>query len=546
MDAKPHSPCGLTPIVSVEGLRISFSQSSTASRVEAVRAIDFELTPGCRTGIIGESGSGKSVTCLALTGLVEHIGGRIDAGRIRTFGCEVLGASEKQLQRIRKQKTAYIFQEPMRALTPHLTVADHFRLRYGSLGIRNVSEVRERTAQVLKEAQLQPDAGMLRSYPRELSGGMAQRVTAALAFAGEPELLIADEPATALDAVTRMRLMETLQEAAASRQAALLIISHDVGLTAAVTESLLVMKDGKIVERGSTAEIIKGGSCPYTKRLIAAVPSLSAARTVTASPGEDAVLELRGVTVRYPNGTEGIRKVSLRFAPGGVTAVAGESGSGKSTLVKACLGLADPSEGTILVDGVSTAEMSTRQLQEARRRMQIVFQNPSGSFNPDLLMRESLQEPLRMLSRMKEPKRIGVISALLRRVGLDVPVLHRFPDQFSGGQKQRMSITRSLSVSPLILFADEPVSSLDVSIQAEVLQLFRELQRSLGFHLVFITHDIASAAGIADRMAVMHRGEIVESGGIEEILTNAKHPYTRKLLAASAWADIHARREGMA
>ena len=529
---------GMQEMISVRSLTVSFPSPGGKKRTVAVDNIDLSLEAGSSTGIIGESGSGKSVTCYSLTGLVGDLGGRVDSGSVTAFGVDMLHSDRAAVESVRRTKCAYVFQEPVPALTPHTTIAGHFALRFSSMGIKRASEIRRRTEEILLEVQLPPSRRILRSFPRELSGGMAQRVMIGLALAGQPELLIADEPTTSLDVTTRMRIMETVAAAANRHTMGLLLVSHDVGLVAAMTRDVLVMNGGRIVERGAAAQVISYPRHSYTQSLISSVPVLSTRTFPRKSQETKPILELSSVTVEYPNGVRALDGVSLTFRTHESIGIVGESGSGKSTLVKTCLGLLPVTAGEVLVDGLDTSRMDAVQLREAKRRMQIIFQNPAGSFNPNIRMQRNLQEPLKELTSLSETQRMEVIHSLLAQVGLHKDVCKRYPRHFSGGQKQRLSITRSISVSPMILFADEAVSSLDVSIQAGVISLLNMIQQSLGFTLVFVTHDLAAASQLCERIIVMRQGMVVEEGPAAQVLTAPHHAYTRELLQAASWTDI--------
>ncbi len=508
-------------LLEVDDLKISFGDK------RAVDGLSFTLAAGGALGIVGESGSGKSTAALSLLGLT---GGAV-SGKIRFGGTDlVAGAPWKD---IRGARIAMVFQEPLTALNPFQTVGDQiaevYRLHTGS----SRRAARERAVEVLGQVHIPDPVRRATAYPHQFSGGMRQRALIAMAVACRPELIVADEPTTALDVTVQAQILDLLDEVRATTGAALLLISHDLGVVAGSTESVIVMRDGRAVESGSTESVLLSPRHDYTKALLDAVPKPG---NREFSPGAP-LLRVQDVRKHFPQPRRGsFRKpppvravdgVTLDVHAGETLGIVGESGTGKTTLARMMVGLIPLTSGTITFDGVDIARRRGRSVQ-------MVFQDPLSSLNPRRTIGESIADPLR-LSGVRDPR--ARVENLLERVGLSTSEYDRYPHQLSGGMRQRVGIARAVAPSPRLIVCDEPVSSLDVTTQAQVLALLEELREELGLSLVFVSHDLAVLRRIADRVAVLKDGLVVEIGPTSEVYEQPQHPYTKELLAAVPVAD---------
>ncbi|MFI7601901.1 dipeptide ABC transporter ATP-binding protein [Actinoplanes sp. NPDC049681] len=511
-------------LLSVRDLRISFGET------RAVDGLSFDLAAGGALGIVGESGSGKSATALALLGL--HHRARIE-GRI-TFGdTELTTAGEERLRAVRGAGIAMVFQEPLTALSPFHTVGDQiaevYRLHTGATR----RAARERAVEVLGQVHIPDPARRARAYPHQFSGGMRQRALIAMAIACRPRLIVADEPTTALDVTVQAQILDLLDEVRTTTGAALLLISHDLGVVAGATDEVVVMRNGVAVEEGPTATVLTAPRAAYTKALLAAVPRPAPARTIDGAP----LLRLTGVRKHFPqprrrslrrsDPLRAVDDVTLDVREGETLGIVGESGTGKTTLARMMVGLIRPSAGRITFDGVDVARRRGRSVQ-------MVFQDPMSSLNPRRTVGESIADPLRLQGEAVPRPRV---EDLLVRVGLTAGAYDRYPHELSGGMRQRVGIARALAPRPRLIVCDEPVSSLDVTTQAQVLALLEDVRREYGLTLVFVSHDLAVLRQVADRVAVLHAGTIVELGDVAEVYERPQHPYTKELLAAVPVTD---------
>ena len=561
----------------------------------ALRDVSIEITAGARIGIVGESGSGKSLLAQCLMGMPPETA-ELD-GLVSVDSCDMTRATEADWRKRRARKIAMIFQEPMTALNPLRRVGDTVMEPLRVLRGMPLCEARSRTISLFKEVDLPDPERRLRLYPHELSGGQRQRVLIALALACNPEVLIADEPTTALDAEVAMRITNLLVRLSHSRSMALVMISHDLSVIARATESVHVMFRGEVVEHGSTRHTLQSPRHPYTTALLAArpkpmlferAPGQSRPRLPTISetmatlaepiegsrsavphptdkpnalrhrgdrspkaqgPGKDhsrrpaPILEVSGVkrAYRLPRiKLLGPRRIltavsgtDLTIAPGETLGIVGESGSGKSTLARMIMGFEKPDGGKVLFDGRDIHRMKSRDLRAIKPRFQMVFQDPYGSLNPRHSVGWSLEEPLRIAGRHDRPTRLHLVSETLEQVGLRPRDAQKFPHEFSGGQRQRIAIARAIVTRPDLIVADEPVSALDVSVQAQILNLLMDLQDGLGLAMLFISHDLAVVGAICDRVMVMKHGNVVEAGATAQILANPAHDHTRTLLEST-------------
>ncbi|MEM7414193.1 MAG: ABC transporter ATP-binding protein [Gemmatimonadota bacterium] len=509
---------------------------------ETVRAVDgvsFEVRRGEAVGLVGESGSGKTVTSLSVLQLLPDAADNGGASAIRLGDRDLLRLSERELRSIRGNEVSMIFQEPMSSLNPLFSVGDQIgealRLHKGADG----SAARSEAIRLLDEVGIPDPGSRVDDYPHQFSGGMRQRVMIAMALAGEPDLLIADEPTTALDVTIQAQILELLSELRRRHDMAVLLITHDLGVVAEVCDRILVMYEGRIVESGPVDQIFGDPQHPYTRRLLGALPSAqgtvtrSESRTVDRS--EAPLLSVSDLVVSYPaaNGVpfRAVDGISFDVWSGETFGLVGESGSGKSSAARAILRLIDAESGSVTFGGEEVLDFDRPALQDFRRRAQIVFQDPVSSLNPRLSAGAMLHEVLRVHGAAPSERGDRAVE-LLERVGLGAEHLDRYPHEFSGGQRQRLGIARALSVRPELLVLDEPVSALDVSVQAEVVRLLMELQDDFGYAYVFIAHDLGLVEQICDRVAVMHRGQLVEVGDAGAVYRDPQHPYTRALLSA--------------
>jgi len=489
--------------------------------------INLDIQAGQSLGLIGESGSGKSLTALACVGLLPWEIAAV--GSIRYRDIELMRLNEPGWRDVRGRKIGMVFQDPMTSLNPIMTLGTQILEILKPRNDDNRKQRRHRAALLLEEVGL-PDPGeMLKRYPFELSGGQQQRAMIAMTLAAEPELLIADEPTTALDVTTQAQILRLLRDIQQRRQMAMLFISHDLDAVMAMSDRVAVMYKGRLVEQGLAREVLHAPRQPYTQALVAAHTALALA-PISPIPGEEIALALDGVCVDYGrwHSKRALHDVSLRVRAGTTLGIAGESGSGKSTLAQAVMGLLAPSAGSIRVLGMDPRDKRTRQA--FTRACQYVFQDTSGSLNPRRTLMQTLAEPLLTQGLPADPARCG---AMLEEVGLEPALLQRFPHQISGGQRQRVVIARALAMQPRILVCDEPVSALDATVRNQILSLLTNLRDRHGLTLVFIGHDLNVMRSMADDILVMRKGSVLEHGSVKEIFSQPRHPYTRELLAAS-------------
>lgn len=522
------------PVLTVRNLAIDFLVGG--DRVTAVHAVDFDLNAGEVLAIVGESGSGKSVTSLAILGLLPR--NARTSGEILIDGENIIGASDKQLAAIRGRRISMIFQDPFNALDPVFTVGYQIlemlkRHRPQMLA----AERRKRAVELLRMVELPDPEDRLDYYPHQLSGGQAQRVMIAMALACDPEVLIADEPTTALDVTVQREILDVLRRLQKRTAAAILLITHDMGVVADLADRVVVMRRGRVEETAPVKRIFDAPEADYTKALLAAVPRLGTAhRASTAVASERPVLEITDLVVEYPNrrgrAVRAVDGFSMDIRAGEMIALVGESGSGKSTIGKSALGLAPLTEGTIVIDGVNLSTASRSQARAVKKRIGVVFQNPTAALDPRRTIGQSIGEPIRVHEHVRGAELASRINVLLEAVELPSSWAGRYPHELSGGQRQRVAIARAVSLEPMLLIADEPTSALDVSVQATVLDLLRTVQHKLRFACLFISHDLAVVDELCDRVVVLHRGKIVEQGDRRTVLTVPEHPYTQRLLAA--------------
>jgi peptide/nickel transport system ATP-binding protein len=520
-------------ILSLRGLTVALPKD--ADRPHALHEISLELEAGRILCVVGESGSGKSMTAGAILGLLpEHV--HATAGEVIFQGRNLLALSNDELRSVRGAGIGMIFQEPMTALNPLRSIGDQIGEMFTTHTQLGEKEIEQRVLALLADVHIPSPEQAIRAYPHELSGGQRQRAMIAMALALEPAVLIADEPTTALDVTTQAQILHLIRDLQRRKGTAVLFITHDFGVVAEIADRVAVMQHGVLVEQGAVDAVLNHAQHPYTRALIAAVPPLKPppARAVS----EEIILQLNHVSKTYRTGswrrrrvTHAVADVSVSLPVGGTLGIVGESGSGKSTLARCIVRLLKIDQGSIDFQGVDLAKLGKREQRIHTRDVQMVFQDPYGSLNPRKRVGELVaQGPI--VHGVPRDQAMARARELLELVGLDVQSLHRYPHEFSGGQRQRIGLARALALGPKILVADEPVSALDVSVQAQVLDLLARLRVQLGLSLLFITHDLRVAAQICDRIAVMKDGKVVESGTVSDVFGAPRHPYTQALLAA--------------
>ena len=564
MTASTPAPNLATPLLSVQNLRVSFRTDKTHS-VEAVKGVSFDIPRNSTVALVGESGSGKSVSSLAVMGLLSADDSIVDPhGKIEFEGRNLLTLSIAERRQLCGKEISMIFQEPMTSLNPVFTVgfqiAEVLQLHMNM----DARQARVRTLALLEEVGIPDPASKINAYPSQMSGGQQQRVMIAMAIACEPKLLIADEPTTALDVTIQKQIIDLIDDLRKKRQMSVLFITHDLALVGEIADSVIVMRNGEIREKGEIHQIFEAPKDPYTKALLRCRPSLDSrpmrlpviadylegngepaivheqrARGLTGA--EDIVLDVRnlGKSFYTREGLFGkkefkaVKDVSFKLARGKTLGVVGESGSGKTTVGLTLLRLHQATSGQALFEGKDILSMSNHEFMAYKRRIQIIFQNPYASLNPRFTVGQILIEPMRIHAIGRDDKeRAEMAYTLLKKVGLPEAAFHRYPHEFSGGQRQRIAIARCLTLKPEVLVCDESVSALDVSVQAQVLNLLQDLQEEFGMSYIFISHDLAVVKYIADQVMVMNQGSVVELANSDELYRNPQHAYTRTLLSA--------------
>lgn len=526
-----------TRLLDIRDLTIAFGAARPA-----VDSASLDVDRGEIVALVGESGSGKSMTARAILGLLPD--GATARGSIVLDGAEMIGVPDADFARVRGNTVSLIFQEPQSALNPVRRVG--WQLREAIRAHRKTSRAGARAAAVdlLRQVEIPDPERRVDYYPHQLSGGQKQRVAIALALAGEPDLLVADEPTTALDVTVQAEILALLDRLRTRTGMGILLITHNMGVVAQHADRVVVMRAGRVVETGSVHAVFDAPTHPYTRSLLAAVPRLPEEAAVTPPPtsGADVVLEFDAATVTYParHGSPAFRavdQVSLTVRRGEVLGLVGESGSGKTTLGRAAVGLVPLTGGRVLVEGLDLGEITARHLRELRRDVAFVQQDPATSLDPRLTIGASVREPLDVHGVGSAADRRRRVLELLDAVRLPAAFADRLPHQLSGGQRQRIALARALALRPKLLIADEPTSALDVSVQAEVLELFTAIQQDLGFACLFVSHDLAVVHQVADRVAVLRSGSVIEAGPVDTVFTTPHDPYTRALIDAVPLPD---------
>ncbi len=523
-------------LFTVKDLSVKFNNTSV------VDAISFDICRGETFALVGESGSGKSMTALAALNILPH-NATVDCAIMALQNDNLAHFSEEEWCKVRGRRIAIIFQDPIASLNPVMKIGAqiaevitlHFDLPK--------KIINQRVVELLEQVELPHAAKRVNDYPHQLSGGQRQRVMIAMALAGQPDLLIADEPTTALDVTIQAQILALLKTIQQKTGMALWLISHDLALVASIAQRVAVMQKGKIVEVGQAQALFNQPTHAYTQKLIAALPSMKNCETRAIKPETSAFLDVRNFSCFYPirkgifkrvvDQVRAVDGVSFTLQRGKTLALVGESGCGKTTLGKALLHLIPFNSGEVFLDGIAFHHLTGESLRKERAAMQIIFQDPFSSMNPRLLVGDIIAEGLSALRpEMSSSEREARVRRLLQRVELPKNAMYRYPHEFSGGQRQRICIARALAVEPKVIICDEPTSALDVSVQSQIIQLLKALQKEQGMSYLFITHDLAVVSEIADDVAVMYRGQIVEQGAVAQILTQPQHAYTQKLIAA--------------
>lgn len=561
------------PIARIENLRVEFE--TKAGTVVGVEDVSFEIASGETVCVVGESGSGKSVSSLSLMRLIEFGGGTIAGGKLvfdRKEGGEIdLAEAEQSLMRtIRGNEIGMIFQEPMTALNPVFTIGRQLTEGLKVHRGMSASEADARALELLREVRIPEPERRLKQYPHELSGGMRQRVVIAMALACKPRLLIADEPTTALDVTIQAEILALIDRLKRETGTAVMFITHDMAVVAQMADRVVVMFRGNKVEEGTVEEIFENPKHPYTQALLAAVPRLgemtgtdypkpmklvgsNAAEPEPIIGSDETLLEVKGLTTRFPvkggffrqtvANVHAVEDLSFTIPKGRTLSLVGESGCGKSTAGRSILRLVEPMKGSVKLDGLDILGLSDRDLRKARADMQMIFQDPFASLNPQMKLADQVSEPMENFGIYTASDRMDRVAGLFDRVELPRSFMRRYPHELSGGQRQRIAIARALALNPKLIVADEAVSALDVSVQAQVVNLMMELQSELNLSYLFISHDMAVVERVSHDVGVMYLGRIVEIGPRRAVFENPQHPYTQALMKAVPIADPRQRKQ---
>jgi oligopeptide/dipeptide ABC transporter ATP-binding protein len=549
------------PIFQIRGFNVTFDTHD--GEVFAVKNLDFDIGEGQCVGVVGESGSGKSQMFLGALGLLTANGRA--TGSVKYRGQELLGLPEKQLNKIRGSKISMIFQDPLTSLTPHMMIGSQMMEALRTHQHVPHAEAEKRCLEILDLVRIPEARNRMRQYPHELSGGMRQRVMIAMATVCGPDLLIADEPTTALDVTVQAQILEIMRDLQKELKTAIVLISHDMGVIAGMANAVQVMRLGEVVESGTTDDVFYAPKHDYTKALLDAMPRVdkpvregrAALRPLSTIGAEQQLLDVEDLKVYFPIKTDGflfsktkplraVDGVSFSLRQGETLGIVGESGCGKSTLARAVMKLIDKTDGAVVWQGRELGDLRGSEVRALREEFQIVFQDPLASLDPRMTIGESIAEPLISLKPyMKRSEVQDEVRAMMRRVGLDAAWINRYPHEFSGGQNQRVGIARAMILKPRLIVCDEAVSALDVSIQSQIVDLILNLQDEFGMSMIFISHDLSVVRQVAHRVMVLYLGRIVELADRNSNYEDPRHPYTRALIAAVPVPDPKAERAKM-
>ncbi len=530
-----------TPLLKVENLRVVFDTRNGHS--VAVEDLSFSLKSGEVLGIVGESGSGKSVSCYSLLGLIPSPPGKVESGRALFGGRDLLKMTEAELREVRGNKIAMIFQDPMTCLNPNMRVLDQLIEQLVVLRKVPKQEAIKKAIAALEEVGIRDAAKRIGDYPHQFSGGMRQRVMIAMALMLEPELLIADEPTTALDVTVQAQILELIKKLQREHKLAVIFITHDLGVAAQMSDHILVMEKGKLIESGDVDQVFNNPQQEYTKKLLSAILTTAKPEAYKLQTGDEPLLSVKHLKtyfIRQAGGwfkkplevVKGVDDISLSVKQGEILGIVGESGSGKSTLGRSIIRLVDSQEGEVIFDGRDLRKLSLSQLKKSRCDFQMIFQDPYASLNPRMTVYDTLAEPLLLHGMANSKNILEKVNELMDDVGLDRRFIRKYPHEFSGGQRQRIAIARAIAVRPKLIVADEPVSALDVTIRAQILALLLELSKKHKLTMLFISHDMSVVRYLCDRVMVMQKGKMVEAGDTEALFAAPQEAYTKQLLAA--------------
>ncbi len=527
------------PLLSVEGLTVSYG-----GKDPVVQDVSFAVEAGKITAIVGESGSGKTTSAMASIGLLDP-SAHIHSGTIRFKGEDITGATNAQWRQLRGVHIGLVPQDPNNSLNPLKTIGASVEDGMAIHGIGDAASRKERTLALLERVGIDDPERRYAQYPHELSGGMKQRVLIAAAVALEPQVIIADEPTSALDVTVQKTILDLLDEMRAELGLGIILITHDLAVAGDRADDVVIMQRGRVVERGPAGEVLANPTQEYSRRLLDNAPSLAVADAYhRPSPSTETLLSVEGLSKQFGDFTA-IENISFEVKRGSTHALVGGSGSGKTTTGRAIAMFNQPTAGTITLDGTDLTQLTPREKRAMRARVQMVYQNPYASLDPKMRIRDIVAEPVRNLHGVSKSKSLKLAEEYLDRVALDPSVFaQRMPAQLSGGQRQRVAIARALIVQPELVVLDEAVSALDVTVQAQILELLEELQRELGLTYVFISHDLAVVRQISDTVSVFHRGRQVETGPTDTVFTHPRHEVTRELIDAIPGSVFRARQLG--
>lgn len=530
-----------SPLLTVNQLRVVFNTRN--GQQVAVDNLSFSLERGEILGIVGESGSGKSVACYSLLGLIPTPPGKIESGSAIFQGQDLFHLNESELRKIRGAKIAMIFQDPMTSLNPNMRVVDQLvEVLHQHQHISKEDAVKKAIT-LLDEVGIRDAHKRIFDYPHQFSGGMRQRVMIAIALLADPDLLIADEPTTALDVTVQAQILDLIKKLQQQRNLAVIFITHDLAVASQMADKLIVMQKGKKVEEGSKKDIFHNPQEDYTRKLLASVLDSPKPKSNVCEQQAQPLLTARSLNTWFPTFSgwlfkrasgyiKGVDEVSITLYPGEIVGLVGESGSGKSTLGRSLIRLVEPNSGEVIFDEKNILSLNKNELRKSRAEFQMIFQDPYASLNPRQTIYQTLAEPLLLHDIVSKKEVLNRVLTLMDEVGLDREFIHKYPHEFSGGQRQRIAIARAISVKPKFIVADEPVSALDVTIRAQIIDLLMTLSQKYQMAILFISHDMSVVRYICDRVIVMKKGKIVEEGPTETVLLSPNNAYTQELIKA--------------